>query len=280
MSTKENVINCVNNSKSKNDFNLNYFGYCNKKTYDKLNNWIVLYELDISHWKGKEYICFECGNKTTNKKFCCRSCSVTHNNKKRVLTDETKNKIRISLHNRNYVKNLKEKRRNCIICNKTFNIKRIKNNTFSKSKCCSNECRKTHKSNVSKISMERIMKEGKHKGWIKRNIISYPEKFFIQVLKNNNIKYEHNYSITKKDLGVNEPYSYFLDFYIKDKNIDLEIDGKQHEYRKEHDKIRDKILKDSGYNIYRIKWKSINSKNGKKYIKEEINKFLGFYNSI
>ena len=99
-------------------------------------------------------------------------------------------------------------------------------------------------------------------------------------MKNNNIKYEHNYSITKKDLGVNEPYSYFLDFYIKDKNVDLEIDGKQHKYREEHDKIRDKILKDNGYNVYRIKWKSINSKNGKKYIKEEINKFLGFYNSI
>ena len=60
-------------------------------------------------------------------------------------------------------------------------------------------------------------------------------------------------------------------------NIYLEIDGKQHEYRKDHDKIRDKILKDNGFNVYRIKWKSINSEKGKNYIENEINKFLDFY---
>jgi len=128
--------------------------------------------------------------------------------------------------------------------------------------------------------METLIKNGRHKGWIKRNKLSYPEKFFIDILNNNNIKYITNYSISKKDLGLNEPYSYFLDFYIEDKNIDLEIDGAQHNKRKEHDKFRDKYLSDAGYNIYRIQWKSINTENGKKYIKNEIDKFLEFYNNM
>lgn len=62
--------------------------------------------------------------------------------------------------------------------------------------------------------------------------------------------------------------------------IDLEIDGKQHEYeeRKTSDIKRDKLLINYGIKVYRIKWKSINSEKGKNYIKEEINKFLEFYN--
>lgn len=84
--------------------------------------------------------------------------------------------------------------------------------------------------------MIKRVKDGRHKGWSSRNIESFPEKFFKQVLDNNNIKYQFNYSITKKSLGVNESSCYFLDFKIGD-NIDLEIDGKQHEWkeRKESD---------------------------------------------
>ena len=59
----------------------------------------------------------------------------------------------------------------------------------------------------------------------------------------------------------------------------MEVDGKQHSYRKEHDDLRDELLTNNGYNVYRIKWKSINSKNGKDYIKEEIEKFINYYNS-
>lgn len=60
---------------------------------------------------------------------------------------------------------------------------------------------------------------------------------------------------------------YFLDFFIKKNNklIDLEIDGKQHQYedRKIHDQERDEYLKMKGYIIYRIPWNTINTNDGK-----------------
>ena len=72
--------------------------------------------------------------------------------------------------------------------------------------------------------------------------------------------------------------NYFLDFYFPEFNLDLEIDGKQHEYpeRKESDKLRDTALTSNGYKVYRVKWKSLNTKEGKIFIKEEIEKFLKF----
>ena len=83
-------------------------------------------------------------------------------------------------------------------------------------------------------------------------------------------------------MGVeNDDSNYFLDFYLKDKNIDLEIDGKQHNYedRIENDELRDFTLIKNGFIVYRIKWKEIQTNDGKNYIKNEIDKFLEFYNN-
>lgn len=99
----------------------------------------------------------------------------------------------------------------------------------------------------------------------------------MEVLDKNNVKYIHNHPVSKRDLGLDDNYNYFLDFYIEDKKIDLEIDGNQHKRRKEHDEERDELLSKNGYIVYRIQWKSINSDNGKKYLKEEIDKFMEFY---
>ena len=102
----------------------------------------------------------------------------------------------------------------------------------------------------------------------------------MNVLLNNGIKYEHNLPIKQKDLGVDNEYNFFLDFFIKNKKIDLEIDGKQHKFRKKHDDNRDILLKNNGYHVYRIKWKNINNDKGNEYIKNEIEKFLCYYHSI
>lgn len=119
-----------------------------------------------------------------------------------------------------------------------------------------------------------MYKTGTFKGWQSRNITSYPEQFWMNVLKNNNISFEREKHVGK----------YFLDFVISinDKLIDLEIDGKQHKYqdRLESDCIRDKFLKSEGYIIYRIDWNEINSDRGKKLIKDKINEFIDFVNSL
>lgn len=264
--------------------------------------------------------CLNCGNalkyEEKHKKFCNSSCAAKYNNEKRVLSNETKELIRSKLIgipqseerkektskekngswkggiSKNYMDkqsgHVRKKRinkvveyvRDCVICGRELVLEKTTGGAISKATTCSSECRTTLKSKNQKFVIERLISDGKHKGWEKRNIISYPEKFFIDVLNNNNIKFEHNYPVKQSSLGINNGYNFFLDFFIEDKKIDLEIDGQQHSSRQQHDIERDSLLTNCGYFVYRINWKSIKSENGKEYIKNEINKFLEFYKNI
>lgn len=136
------------------------------------------------------------------------------------------------------------------------------------------------KENLRKAQLK-LVSEGRHIGWKERNVISYPEKFWQEVLKNNNIEYSFNHAVSKRSLGLNDNSNYFLDFLLAG-NIDLEIDGKQHKYkdRAESDKIRDELLKANGYNIYRIEWNEVSTEKGKLLMKEKIVNFLNYYNTI
>ena len=90
------------------------------------------------------------------------------------------------------------------------------------------------------------------------------------MLDNNDIVYEREKRVGK----------YFLDFVIG--KLDLEIDGKQHQYedRKQSDILRDEFLTKEGYFVYRVKWNEINSIEGKRMMKEKIELFLEFYKTI
>jgi hypothetical protein len=294
MDIKE-IREIIEKSVSKNDALLKIYGYANKRSYEKLNNFISEYNIDVSHFEKKPKFCKLCGKliTTSENKFCNSSCSAKFNNSRRKLSDETKDRISKKLSGRKlspehlakisgknhpkYVDGSRveplETKRTCLMCGKEFNLQIKSNGKRSNAKLCSKECR----NETNRIKINERIKNGLHRGWITRNVISYPEKFFIEVLDNNNIKYIHNYPVAKKDLGLDDNYNYFLDFYIEDKKIDLEIDGKQHKRRKEHDDVRDKLLRKNGYIVYRIRWRNINSEKGKQYIKEEINKFLEFY---
>jgi len=277
------LIEIIETSKSKNEILLKYFGFSNARVYEELNEFILENDINVSHFNKKIKYCLNCNKKINSRnKFCNSSCAATFNNKKRKLSNETKNKISDSLLNNRFINNKvnRETKKICVICKNEFISQKCLSGKPSKSKCCSKECHLKLKSNNTKDFINKRIANGIHKGWTARNIISYPERFFINVLKNNNIGYKHNYPVNKRNLGLTDSCNYFLDFYIEDKNIDLEIDGKQHNYRKEHDVIRDKILNDNGYVVYRIKWKNINTENGKQYIKNEINKFLEYYNNI
>jgi very-short-patch-repair endonuclease len=143
-------------------------------------------------------------------------------------------------------------------------------------KFCSKACARKYNGNSTEtreklrnIMLEKV-KNKTHLGWKSRKgkKPSYPEQFFMEVLKNNGIQYEYELPCGK----------YFIDFAIKSANIALEIDGKQHDYedRKIKDLEKDKYLVDNGWKVYRIKWKSINNESGKIYIKEQIDKLLQF----
>lgn len=131
------------------------------------------------------------------------------------------------------------------------------------------------RSKSSRESQMALIEKCEHTGWRSRGIRSYAELFWERVLDNNHIKYDSEYIIKKKDLSISGPGCYFLDFLIDDL-IDLEIDGKQHEYedRKQSDAIRDNALKNNGYLIYRIPWKNpVNSE----AVKKQIDDFLNWY---
>ena len=135
-----------------------------------------------------------------------------------------------------------------------------------------------NESSRKKVSetMKRLAKEGKLKGWLSRNVSSYPERFWMRVLDNNGIPYKREVLVI---WGDPRRERYFLDFFIEKNGIyiDLEIDGGQHEKTKEKDSFRDEKLKELNYLVYRVKWNEINSENGKLLMKEKIEKFLEWY---
>lgn len=77
--------------------------------------------------------------------------------------------------------------------------------------------------------------------------ISYPEQYFIDLFKKENINLKYHVTV-----GL-----YELDFYNENKKIDIEIDGEQHYVDKRiinSDIRRTKYLENLGWKIYRIRW--------------------------
>lgn len=297
------IIEIIQNGYSINDVCLKVYGYCNNNTIKKTKKFIEENNLDISHFETKnknrkyklvEKKCPVCDktfqvNENIDKTTCSFGCSNTYFRTNK--SEEVRSKISKSLKsyyennpNVSFVrskKKLKVITRICSFCGCEFERKKLGSGILSKSKNCSEGCSKeSMKMKLRKVVKDKV-ENGTHKGWQSRNIESYPEVFFKNLLNNNNIIYEFNKPIKKRDLGIECDSNYFLDFYLPECNIDLEIDGKQHEYedRKEKDEIRDKYISNY-YKVYRIKWKSINNEKGKKYMREEIDKFLNFYNSL
>jgi hypothetical protein len=150
----------------------------------------------------------------------------------------------------------------CAICDKKVNKRQ---NKFC-SIACSDEFKRISAAN------------GTHSGWQSRNITSYPERFFKKVFELNGLgdKFILNAPVPKKSLGLDCIASYFLDFYFPHIKLDVEIDGKQHNFpeRIASDKIRNDALIANGYIVYRIPWKNINNAKGKEFIRQEIAKLL------
>jgi very-short-patch-repair endonuclease len=136
------------------------------------------------------------------------------------------------------------------------------------------KCPECSKINIS-IKMKENFKNGIIKGWhINRdeNRRSYPEKFFIEVMNNNDLF---------KRFKIKEKFSYgkyFIDFLFIELKLIVEIDGEQHFKSDEsikHDGIRDEYFLSEGFKIYRIRWKNLFHNT-----KSEINEFLSFLNDI
>lgn len=258
-------------------------------------------EQKLQKWISEQHICEKCGKIMTEKFGSGRFCSISCANSK-IISKETKEKISNSLL---VTKNITEfpdfVTPEMLAEFKSKKAKEIKTKKIKEKKYCKNCGKELSRYNSSGYCKSCILiiperkelriqagkkgyitsiNNGYRHTWQSRNIISYPEQFWIKVLSNNNIIFKKELPVRKAN-GIN---NYFLDFYIEKNNIklDLEIDGKQHEEidRKESDLERDQYLKKQGYIIYRIKWNNINTDAGKQLMKEKIDKFIAFYNNL
>ena len=209
------------------------------------------------------YLCEKCNTLVTSKygsgRFCSRACANS-----RVHSDETKQKIRKTLTKHTEITF-------CRLCGKQLGYR-------NSSGLCAKCFQQQPKSLESRTKQSVTMKNKGYPRWnINRCEPSYAEKFFMQVLQNNNIDYYFEYAVRNS-----KKHFYYLDFFIEKENfkIDLEIDGKQHEYRQEHDMQRDEFLASKGYIVYRISWNEINSESGKNKMNQKITNFLNLYNSL
>lgn len=227
--------------------------------------------------KGKTKIvkCIDCGVdvevkiQSDPKKIRCVDCKKIYKyNKHQIKICAKKDDIKNTSSNKTF------KSKVCEICGGNIEPTLTPSGNYSKTKYCSNECKRKAFIKIGHDSYESSKRKGLHKPWQSRNITSYPEKFWISVLKNNNIPFTREYHLDNK---------YFLDFYLEtnDRRIDLEIDGSQHkrEDHIKHDQIRDEYMSSIGIEVYRIPWNCINTEHGKNLMKDKIEKFLSFYNN-
>ena len=252
--------------------------YYNGRAKILLQNYLEEHNLTVEDILEKyNYFCKNCGKQIKkNQKFCSRSCSASYTNKGKIMKQETKDKIRETLTGKKqpFERDLSGRRLYEVVCK---NCKIVFKTIRKNKRYCSPKCAQTDSEVKEKLrkAQQRLIDEGIHAGWQKRNITSYAEKFWIQVLENNNIPYKREDHSTKH---------YFLDFLIEKngKKIDLEIDGKQHNYkdRKAHDSARDKYLTEKGFIVYRVKWNSLLSEVGRNIMREKIEGFLNFYNAL
>jgi very-short-patch-repair endonuclease len=150
----------------------------------------------------------------------------------------------------------------CPECKETF-ASRKKNQLYCSRNCArkNNGSCESAREKISKKAQERL-KNGTFSGWKSRKDKepSYPEKYFISLFENEKIEgWKRDYKVGR----------WFIDFAFIDKKLALEIDGKQHEERKEKDQIKDKFLEKNDWKVLRIKWYNpINDNNKEKLYKE------------
>ena len=238
-------------------------------------------DLAISTWIAEQHICERCGKVMTEKfgsgRFCSRACANARDH-----SDETKNKIsQSSLGRPSPFKGVStggEKLEACFcsICN--AHIEYINKTGLCRYCLEHTDEGKQIKQQLGKKGYQTMLENGTHKPWQSRAITSYAEDFWITVLQNNDITFIREVPVKHGNSN------YFLDFKIEKngKLIDLEIDGKQHTYaeRALSDVLRDLFLTKQGYLVYRVAWNEVVSDQGKLEMKNKIDEFLAFYNTL
>jgi very-short-patch-repair endonuclease len=179
-------------------------------------------------------------------RFCSKSCASSYGRSS--LTPERKAAVRALVS----AKLNKQVVKSCPICAKQF---------LSIYNTCSRKCGTTFGFNSqsaeakvlhAKRSSDRMIKryaDGDTSiGWQSRTGSSYPESYFEMLLSRDGFLFEREVKIGR----------WFADFVIG-KTV-LEIDGRQHDDRKEQDALKDEYLRANGYHVVRIEWRNLKVK--------------------
>lgn len=131
----------IKNCKTLNDIARQEFGKANYNNREKCKKLLEENGINWKDWleskkrKKETKYCLQCGKKLsglTQLKFCSRSCSASFNNKKKILSEETKTKISYSIQKRNPNFNglfktpnfISNKNKCCLNCGKELDNKR------------------------------------------------------------------------------------------------------------------------------------------------------------
>lgn len=220
--------------------------------------------------------------------FCSKSCAASFNNTIRVISDETKNKIKTSVseYHRLHPKEDKKdkqhkekilKERVCKVCGKTYTSKSSGSTRVVCSKECSEYLRKNHRHFISEEVMNKLKVCGSIGG---RNSVlvqsdtrrSKNEKYFCELCESHFQSVKHN-----------EPMfnGWDADIIIEDIKVAILWNGKWH-YEKiaekhspqqvqNRDNIKIKEILNCGYEPYVIKDMG---RYNRKFVEEEFNKFI------
>ena len=243
-----------------------------------------------------EVYCLNCGKKFTLSKslydrsenkhfFCCHSCSAIYNNKNRIFSEKTKEKISDSIKewHRLNPKRKKEttpkkqrvrKERICVVCGKHYYYKKGLNTE----KTCSKECKeyrtKHHKEFLSAESIEAMSKSGRKsitmQGDLRR---SKNEIYFCELCK------KHFKNVLHNEQKFN---GWDADIIIEDIKVAVLWNGKWHyekitekhsvEQVQNRDKIKIEEIKKLGYIPYIIKDMGKYNPN---FVENEFQKLIG-----
>ena len=120
----------------------------------------------------------------------------------------------------------------------------MKEKTYFKKIVWNDERRENQSDRKKKLYLEHPEKHPNRILANNKTKMSYPEKIAYDFLVENSIKFEHQFQVE----------CYFVDFYLNDFDLIIEIDG-EYWHDKEHDDIRDAVIMKKYKNILRIKAK-------------------------
>jgi very-short-patch-repair endonuclease len=213
-------------------------------------------------------------------KFCSNRCA-----KSRVQTKETKERISKTLliHYDSYGMTLSKIRYvNCNICDSTFIIKENSRRKYCSRACSLKASGLGSKENWKNPDYRKMMIEKfcnrENSGFKPGNTKYYSEEWVLNYLsdKISLSRFKIQYKVRQRDLGLDSPNNYYVDFYFPESNHILEIDGSQHKYSDyiEKDIKRDSALIKAGYKITRIDWCNIKDAEKLSDLKEKLDLFI------